>query len=76
MFIIVISGYGGGGGSDPIPAPSSSKAITAFSLGGVAGTINETAKTIAVSMPFGTDLTSLVATLQVVWVLRTGNRDL
>ena len=43
-------------------ALSSAKAITAFSLGGVVGTINQTAKTIAVSMPFGTDRTNLVAT--------------
>ena len=48
---------------DPIPPPSSSvKAITAFSLDGVVGTINETGKTIAVAMPFGTDVTALVAT--------------
>ena len=52
-----------GGGSDPVPAPQSTlKAITAFSLAGVVGTINETAKTIAVGMPFGTDVTSMVAT--------------
>ena len=42
--------------------PSSAKAITAFSLNGVAGTINETGKIIAVTMPFGTSVTSLVAT--------------
>jgi formylglycine-generating enzyme required for sulfatase activity len=43
-------------------ALSSAKAITAFSLQGVVGTINETGKTIAVTMPFGTDVTALVAT--------------
>jgi hypothetical protein len=49
--------------SDSTPAASSSsKAITAFSLAGVVGTINETDKTIAVTMPFGTDVTALVAT--------------
>jgi len=49
--------------SDPIPIPlSSAKAITAFSLNGVVGTINEAAKTIAVTMPFGTDVTARVAT--------------
>jgi uncharacterized protein (TIGR02145 family) len=49
---------------DPIPPPSSSsvKAITAFSLAGVAGTITEATHTIAVAMPFGTDVTALVAT--------------
>jgi hypothetical protein len=44
-------------------ALSSAKAITAFSLAGVTGTINETGKTIAVVMPYGTDVTALVATL-------------
>ncbi len=43
-------------------AAVSAKAMTAFSLAGVAGTINETAKTIAVAMPSGTNLTALVAT--------------
>jgi hypothetical protein len=43
-------------------SPSPAKAITAFSLAGVTGTINEMGKTIAVTMPFGTDLTALVAT--------------
>src|SRR5664280_282449 len=43
-------------------ALSSAKAITTFSLAGVVGTINETAKTIAVTMPLGTDVTALVAT--------------
>jgi hypothetical protein len=49
----------GCGKSDP---PSSVKAITAYSLNGVAGTINETKKTIAITMPSGTNVTSLVAT--------------
>jgi glycine cleavage system regulatory protein len=43
-------------------APSSSKAITAFSLLGIAGTINEPAKTISVTVPYGTNVTALVAT--------------
>jgi hypothetical protein len=43
-------------------APSPQKAITAFSLGDIAGTINETEKTIAVSAPSGTDVTALTAT--------------
>ncbi len=41
---------------------SSAKAITAYSLAGATGTINETAKTISVAMPFGTNLSALVAT--------------
>lgn len=61
VLIMVITGCGSN--SDPIPTPLSSvKAITAFSLAGVDGTINETGKTIAVAMPFGTDVTALVAT--------------
>ncbi|MBA4419110.1 MAG: hypothetical protein C0392_14570, partial [Syntrophus sp. (in: bacteria)] len=43
-------------------APNPAKAITAYSFAGVAGTINEPAKTIAVGMPLGTDVTTLVAT--------------
>jgi hypothetical protein len=43
--------------------PNSAKAITAFSLNGASGAINETAKTIAVTMPFSTpSVTALVAT--------------
>lgn len=41
-------------------ASSNAKAITAFSLDGTAGTITDT--TISVIMPYGTDLSSLVAT--------------
>jgi hypothetical protein len=48
-------------GNDPSPL-SSAKAITAYSLNGVAGTIDETAKTISVVMPSGTDVTALMAT--------------
>jgi hypothetical protein len=43
-------------------ASTSAKAITSFSLGSVVGTINETAKTIGVLMPSGTDVTSLIST--------------
>jgi hypothetical protein len=46
-------------------ASATAKAATAFSfvgLTGSAGTIDETAKTIAVTVPSGTDLTALVAT--------------
>jgi len=59
--LILISGCSSS--SDPIPQPASTqKSITAFSLNGVAGTINETAKTIAIAMPYGTSVTNLVAT--------------
>jgi hypothetical protein len=40
---------------------NSAKAITAYSLNGVAGTINETAKTISLTMPYGTNVTALAA---------------
>jgi hypothetical protein len=45
-------------------AANTSKALTAFSFSSpvATGTINESAKTIAISVPFGTDVTALVAT--------------
>ena len=46
-------------------APNSAKAITAFSFRlspAVTGTINEAAHTIALTVPFGTNVTALVAT--------------
>jgi hypothetical protein len=57
------SGGGGEGGTNN-PAPvSSAKAITAFSFSSPAatGVINETAKTISVTVPYGTNVTALVA---------------
>jgi hypothetical protein len=42
---------------------STANAITGFTLGGVNGTINETDHTIAVTLPFGTDVTSLTPTI-------------
>ena len=38
-------------------APAIAKAITAYSIDGVIGTINPTTMTIAVTMPYGTDIT-------------------
>ncbi len=43
-------------------AAGSAKALTAYSLAGIAGTINETAKTVTVPLPSGTSVTALVAT--------------
>lgn len=43
-------------------ATNFAKSITAYSLAGVTGLIDETAKTITVTMPFGTNVTALVAT--------------
>jgi len=63
--LMVITACGGGGGGDiaPTPTPTSSeKAITTFSIAGSVGTIDETEKTIEVGRPFGTNVTSLVAT--------------
>jgi len=53
----------GGGLKDP--SASSTKAITAFSFTNPAatGTINETAKTISVTVPFGTSVTALTPTV-------------
>jgi len=47
--------------------PSSTKAITAFTIPGQAGTttIDESAHTIALTMPYGTDVTALVPTITI-----------
>lgn len=47
--------------SDETPL-SSKKTIDTYSLAGVAGSIDQTGKTIAVTVPYGTNLTALVAT--------------
>ena len=63
LLAVLVAGCGGGNDTGAQnPARNSAKAISAYSLAGVAGTINETAKTIAVTMPFGTDVTALNAT--------------
>ncbi len=65
VLIIFTAGCGGGGGSSSgsdAPPVFEEKAITAFSLNGVAATINETEKTITVSLPYSTNVTALVAT--------------
>lgn len=46
--------------SSAVPSPA--KAITSYFLGSFAGTINESAKTISVEVPYPTDVTALVAT--------------
>ena len=56
-----------GGGQDPILGNAdvsnpTTKAITAYSLVGVSATINEANKTIAVTLPTGTNVSALVAT--------------
>ena len=59
---LLVTFVAGCGGSSGIASPSSAKAITAYSLTGTTGTIIESAGTIAVTMPYGTDLTALPAT--------------
>ena len=59
LLVTFVSGCGGSG-SDSNVDPSA-KAITAYSFAGGTGTIDETAKTIAVTLPSGTDVTVLVA---------------
>jgi len=58
-------------------AANSAKAITAFNLNGltpnVTGTVNEGAKTIALNVPYGTDVTALVPTITHSGVSITSN---
>jgi hypothetical protein len=56
LLVAFVAGCGDGGGNG-----SSAKTITAYSLAGVPGTIDETAKTIAVTMPSGTNVKALIA---------------
>jgi hypothetical protein len=59
-------------------APNSAKAITAFSFATPAavGSIDEAAKTIAVTVPYGTDVTALVATFNTTGAnVRIGSTD-
>ena len=65
----LVAGCGGGGGQDSVlggggivSSTVNAKAITAFSLAGAAGTVDEAAKTIAVTLPSGTGVTALLAT--------------
>jgi hypothetical protein len=58
----LFTGCGGGGGSASPSVVGATKAITAYSLDGVAGTINEPAKTITVTVPNGTNVTNRIAT--------------
>jgi hypothetical protein len=58
LVVLLVAFVAGCAGNDN----NSANAITAFSLAGVTGTINNTAKTISVTMPNGTNVTSLIAT--------------
>lgn len=57
--IVSCTGGSGGGGNNP-PSPSSLKAMTTFSINSNAGVI--TGNNIAVALPYGTKVTSLIAT--------------
>ncbi|PKN51686.1 MAG: hypothetical protein CVU55_10625 [Deltaproteobacteria bacterium HGW-Deltaproteobacteria-13] len=61
IWIFAVIFLSGCGKSDDAPL-SSEKAITEYSLNGIDGTINETGKTIAVTVPSLTNIYSLVAT--------------
>jgi len=50
------------GSRDDVLGASADKAISVYSLGGVTGIINEPAMTIEVILPYGTNVTALVAT--------------
>ena len=62
LLVTLLAGCGGSDNSAPIATDSSAKALTAYSLNGASGIIDESAKTIAVTMPKGTDVTALIAT--------------
>lgn len=58
----LISGSGGGGGSDPV-TPATGAKITAFSVLGVDGVINQSVGTITVTLPAGTNVTAVAPPL-------------
>ncbi|MBI4746455.1 MAG: hypothetical protein HY786_07945, partial [Deltaproteobacteria bacterium] len=62
IILLTISGCGAGVSTETAKKPTSAMAITSYSLKGFAGTLDETAKTISVTMPYSTDVTALVAT--------------
>jgi len=62
MALLLAFFVAGCSGSNETAVLSSAKAITAYSLAGNAGTISEANKTIAVTVPFATNVTALAAT--------------
>jgi hypothetical protein len=62
FLLLLLVAFVAGCGNNDNAAPNSAKAITAYSLAGVSGTIDGTAKTIAVALPNGTSVTALIAT--------------
>jgi hypothetical protein len=65
LVAFTMSACGSGGGTPPIQTASGAKALTAFSFTAqaAAGSIDESNKTIAVTVPYGADVTKLVASL-------------
>jgi len=59
---VFIAGCLTGIGNNDNSTPSSAKLVSAYSLSGNAGVVNEPTKSIAVTVPFGTPVTALVAT--------------
>lgn len=59
---VFVAGCLTGIGTNDSSTPSSAKLISAYSLSGNAGVVNEPAKSITVTVPFGTPVTALVAT--------------
>jgi len=59
--VTFLAGCGSDNSASIVP-DSSAKAMTAYSLNGASGIIDESAGTIAVTMPNGTDIKALVAT--------------
>jgi hypothetical protein len=65
LFLVAFVAGCGSDSNTPTPKPATAtdlKAITTYSLDGATGLIDETGKTITVTMPFGTVMTALVAT--------------
>ncbi|MFA5371569.1 MAG: ice-binding family protein [Sideroxydans sp.] len=68
LLVVAFAAGCGNGNNAPImdaggaTTSTTSKAITAFSVAGATGVVNEPAKTIAVTVPNGTNVTALVAT--------------
>ena len=60
----LISSSGGGGGSDPV-TPAAGAKITAFSVLGVDGVMNQSAGTITVTLPAGTNVTAVAPSVTV-----------
>lgn len=72
MALLAACGGSGGGGTTPL---STAKAISAFSFtnSSATGIIDDNAKTISVTVPYGTDVTALVATFTTYGIVKVGS---